>query len=277
MKKIWFILSMVVLFNAYAHYSHEGKYIETNPNKGDFIVLTIPKSGSYLLNKCLILAIDKHIKNKNPKLTYNLQHCYISSNYYSGQTQVLQKLRTKKKIVMIRDLRDVAVSLTNYLTLDIIQSFCKMFPNTNYEYLAKWYNNLSYDDRLFSLINSDRNVVPLNHMKTQSNSAVYWMNTPNTYICKYEDLIGPQGNGTREKQLNEIENIVQFLELDLKKEDVNFIADNLYGDSIVKTFTFRGGGIGQWENTFQLEHVKAFKEKLGKYLIEWGYEKDNNW
>ena len=50
-------------------------------------------------------------------------------------------------------------------------------------------------------------------------------------------------------------------------------AANLFGN----TRTFRSGKIGEWKKYFTDENKEEFKKHLGKYLIEFGYEKDDNW
>lgn len=70
----YFLLILFLTVNLFS-LTHEVKYIKNDPFHTDFNVLTIPKGGTYLLNKCLILAIDRHFKNKNQIKTYCLNHC----------------------------------------------------------------------------------------------------------------------------------------------------------------------------------------------------------
>jgi len=48
------------------------------------------------------------------------------------------------------------------------------------------------------------------------------------------------------------------------------------GDEDLKSHR-RKGIVGDWRNHFSQENIRSFKEKYGHLLIEYEYEKDNNW
>jgi hypothetical protein len=41
--------------------------------------------------------------------------------------------------------------------------------------------------------------------------------------------------------------------------------------------TFRKGIAGDWKNYFTPELKETYKESIGKFLIEFGYERDLSW
>ena len=93
------------------------------------------------------------------------------------------------------------------------------------------------------------------------------------YTTRFEDLVGSQGGGSDEKQLQEILNIARFLELDMDVEEIKERTKHIYGVGR----TFRSGHIGEWKKYFKPQHIKAFKTVFGQELIDTGYENDFNW
>lgn len=96
-----------------------------------------------------------------------------------------------------------------------------------------------------------------------------WKASKRVYVTKFEKLAGKKCGGTREEQVQEIQNIAHHLGLRTSKSDAQKIADNLVetGD----------GSVGRWKTMFTEENKEAFKKYSGSLLVELGYEKDNNW
>lgn len=92
-------------------------------------------------------------------------------------------------------------------------------------------------------------------------------------IIKFEDLIGPNGGGNLEKQIDTILKIADFLHIPLTYEKAKEIGEKSWG----KSETFRKGLIGQWKEFFTPRHIQLYKEKYGNILIELDYEKNLNW
>ncbi|NGX36801.1 MAG: hypothetical protein K1000chlam1_01654 [Candidatus Anoxychlamydiales bacterium] len=273
MKHRKLIIIIVLLFFPLIIFSvPDNTFLVTNEERPDFLVLTIPKSGTYLFDKLMKMILLEYQKETHITKKYLLQHCNgITANEF---------LNNRKKIITIRDMRDVCISLT--------LNFRKGFSDPNgridfpqhyaapYSYYYKWASELSLNIQLLNII--DGNLLkPLDHCKVQSEAAKEWMKTPNTYVCRFENLIGEEGGGSKDLQIKEIKQILKFLNINLSKDVIIYIAKNLYGNNIFKSKTFRRGEIGYWKEYFTEEHKQLFKEKLGKYLILWGYEKDNNW
>ncbi len=94
------------------------------------------------------------------------------------------------------------------------------------------------------------------------------------YVTFFEKLIGPNGGGQFETQLQEVTNIAKHLNINLHPAQVLSIANNVFSE---KSKTFRRGVIGNWKNYFTPEHKGVFKEIAGHLLIELGYEEDYEW
>ena len=100
-----------------------------------------------------------------------------------------------------------------------------------------------------------------------------WSTVPAVCAVKFEDLVGPAGGGSIEKQHKAIEHAAHHLGLTLSDTIITFIAKGLFGNSN----TFREGKIGAWKEHFTQEHKDLFKKHAGQILIDLGYETDFNW
>ena len=113
----------------------------------------------------------------------------------------------------------------------------------------------------------------ISHIKRFYEGFLGWKNSPVCYATKFEDLVGPKGGGTVNRQEIEIANIARHIGVNLTLDQVKQIASNVFGS----TWSFREGKQGSWKSYFTEEHVIQFKKVFGNLLIELGYEPDNNW
>jgi len=110
-----------------------------------------------------------------------------------------------------------------------------------------------------------------------------WRNVPGCYSVRFENLIGAQGGGSDEKQLEEIKNIAKHIGVSITREKAKKIAENLFGGTLTFNATVnmagteQAGQIGSWKSCFTEEHKRLFKEVAGQLLIDLGYEADMNW
>jgi hypothetical protein len=100
-----------------------------------------------------------------------------------------------------------------------------------------------------------------------------WSTVPSVCAVKFEDLVGPAGGGSIEKQHKTIQCVVHHLGLTLSDAVITFVANGLFGNST----TFREGKIGAWKEHFTQEHKDLFKKHAGQILIDLGYETNFNW
>jgi len=97
----------------------------------------------------------------------------------------------------------------------------------------------------------------------------------NCLVVKFENLVGVQGGGSEEAQINEIQNIGYTVGIKLNREMALEVGRKLFGDS----GSFREGKIDGWKKYFTPAIKEAFKKVLGanQLLIDLGYEKDDQW
>lgn len=243
-------------------------YIEALPSK--ILVTSIPKSGTFLLAKLVesltglsaygTVSILKS-EDANPKPgTFLLSHAPAVEKNIK-----LIRENKFKTIVLIRDPRDVIVSMYYYFGkrhaakcgLDYELDRDKLIML----YITKWYTTPNPD-------------IPTGfYLKGDYQAFLDWRKFPNVHFTTYEALVGGKGGGNDEIQKKEIHALANFLTITLADDELIMLADSLYGD----TATFRSGRIGSWKDHFTPEHVQAFKKYAGDLLIKLGYEKDYNW
>lgn len=169
-----------------------------------------------------------------------------------------------KMVLMMRDPRDVVISHAYY-----VRSFAS-HP------LYAHYQSLSEDE---CILQSITGVAPapersgLVDINERCRSIIGWQVCPNTLWTTFEKLVGPQGGGTQDAQLEELRRIAHHLGFWRREGEIVGVARQLYGG----TRTFRKGQIGGWREHFSEEHKQAFKSVAGSLLIDLGYEQDDNW
>jgi hypothetical protein len=239
-----------------------------------FCLITLAKSGSHLIHKALFeitgqkgvwASSGDSIRRKISKKQYLWTHFCVSP-------QLEKHLSPIKKIILIRDLRDVCISAANAIYEDITKS-----AHTPKNYLPD-FCQLSFSARLACVLKEDCQMKAMDDALVWnfSNSfpqAVSFAKNPQVLVCKYEELVGPNGGGTLEAQYAAIQKIGDFLGICLKMREIKRIASVIYGNSR----TFRKGKIENWKMEFDAVHKDLFKDRFNSYLIELGYEVDAEW
>lgn len=257
-----------------------------------FTLMTIPKSGSHIAMKALHFLSGgvpiwhtrfPSLEYISPSEAFLYTHLCLSPELEEAYI-ALPKL---KKILMIRDLRDVCVSMVDQIHKG---PWPGLSGDERDAFLA-----LSFDEQLLFVIQYEYDVHKVaatapNSLQVSlvriAEQAARFYNEPKVYVCKYENLVGVEGGGSFEAQIDELKKISKFLDLPCTDDRLQEIASKLYGNEAdpfgqkgFKNFvsTFSNGKIGRWQSHFKEVHKEAFKKKVGKQLIQLGYEKDNHW
>ena len=173
-----------------------------------------------------------------------------------------------RTVVLLRDPRDVVVSLTKYVQRE------------PHHFHHRWYTEVlqTPDERLMASIRGftpdDPSVWPLPSVGENLAGYLAWQQSPNTIVVRFEDLIGARGGGDDERRLTSIEQIGAHLGRPLDRSTAAGVAERMYSRS---SSTFRKGEIGDWRNHFTDVHRAAFKEVAGDLLVQMGYEDDTDW
>jgi hypothetical protein len=219
-------------------------------------VNSIPKCGTHLLTKCVELITKNKAKgfkkltnNDIPKINNN--EFFFSHVIYSVEFEKKLEAQNYKVLFIYRDPRDQIVS----------NSFWIREKNFRYERYG-FKNQPSVDVLINFFIQRIDNIYK---------SFLPWMNSKLVHSVRFENLVGPQGQGDLTIQKRELKKISNFI--GVKQPRINQFINLIYGG----TGTFRKGQIGTWKEHFTEQQKQEFKKNAGQLLIDLGYEKDLNW
>ncbi len=248
-----------------------------------FIVVTIPKSGTHLLQKYLELVqgrvqtnitmalklpgwnyfepqkptlLDQKIERLKNDRTYLISHGDLAKPV----RRFLDRHPESRLIVNIRDLRDILVSQVYY----------------EWALIEKFIGPTSFTEKLWFLLKHDNIHLSryLHTMKRHAEALVPLINLPGTLVVRYEDFVGSEGGGRDDLQLALIFSIAEYLQVPIQPEIALAIQSMLYGNKVKKSATFRSGKIGAWKESFTEEQLDFFNEKFGTVQLALGYSLD---
>ncbi|MBM3208334.1 MAG: sulfotransferase domain-containing protein [Chlamydiae bacterium] len=253
-KPKFFIMLLVLFFN-------QSLYCKEHLEK--FILATQAKSGSHLVLKLLGNLRKNHdsvLFSLNPNDTPYYYPDIIEDSWKQGKlpwTHLYQPhdlnnlfkstFKNYKVIISIRDIRDVYVSYAHFVHKD---------------------PSMTTEEKINAVMKNDLSFYEMN-----KNLSIFLKN-PNFLVVHFEDLVGPQGGGNKEKQTNTIFRIANFIGLPISKKTASQYGDELFGDT---GGTFRKGKIGSWKTEMNTDQKMWMKEHFAKELIELGYEKNYHW
>lgn len=222
--------------------------------------MSMPKSGSHLVDNCIRLLLNKQLKSvthsknvfSNPKYK---DHLYVLKHFNESEVKNDILIKTSKVIVNIRDPRDICVSFYNR----------NIIPCTYSSSPQQWIN-LSEGMKLMHYIKDNKSTFCISKQATIAIDII--KNHPNILVTRFENLVGSQGGGSDVAQEEEIRKIADYLEIPLTQKKLEYVISNMYGKSI----TFKKGKIGTWKHKFKEQHINTFDRRLGQYLKSFGYE-----
>jgi hypothetical protein len=154
--------------------------------------------------------------------------------YSPAMAELLRELGYRH-VVIVRDPRDVLVSLLHYL----------LHPAHE---LSGDLLSLAPEQRLSLLV--DGGVAPLSGRKIRGvggamRSMLEWSRSPDALVVRFEDLVGPQGGGSEELQRRAMLSICCHLGATPDASALQRLCAGLYSQ---ESPTFRKGRIGGWQD-----------------------------
>ncbi|AZV59565.1 sulfotransferase domain-containing protein [Peribacillus frigoritolerans] len=243
---------------------------------------SVPKSSTNLLIQILngILKVyqGRSLWGENVNEVLKLEHgemVYSHIPYDYSFSKELQ-LRSIKQVFIYRDLRDVAVSMVYFINE-------KFHDHPLHPVFQK--RLLTFEEQLNAVILGIDLIGEENNNKwgvEKRYPGIYeefhmiyeWRNDPTVCTIRYEDLTN---DGSKDEV---ILSIIDYLWEDLKELEINkFELLRLAKNNIDpgNSWTFRQGRIGGWRKEFTETNKRNFKETTGDFLIELGYEENNDW
>jgi hypothetical protein len=174
--------------------------------------------------------------------------------------QLFDDLLTRM-VVMVRDPRDVAVSLVSYV-LDQPQHF-----------LHDRFISMPPDERLVHAIRGVDGSGRLLDLRARFDSVLQWQRWSGAMVTRFEDLVGPDGGGSATEQANALGRIATHVDVAMTEAQLREAAGSLFGG----TRSFRRGQIGSWHEHFKPHHANLLKQITGDLLVELGYERSTDW
>lgn len=221
-----------------------------------FDTITPVKGGTHLLIKCLALMTGMTYSPKLRNSCTDFFHNHFWTRDYLDE--FIQ--RPTKTLTIIRDPRDTLIS----------QCFWSFWHEKG---KSEEWKSASISERCKILLNQRRFFGTSADIGFQLDSMRELMNKKNIFIARFENLVGTRGNGNQDLQKKELASMAEFLGIELNEDQYDYMINNLHGSS----WTFREGKTGSWRSYFDEEVKTLFKQIYGNYLIEYGYEKDDNW
>ncbi len=224
------------------------------------LIITIPKSGTHLIRKMIQLLGEKDPGYRDPR-NFRTWHFYLRKNSDTRTIEEFYQTRSKK-VILIRDLRDVVVSWVHYFDKDFyVRFFPEIDPlNAPYLSLATVQEKISYcltpGTEMYDIL--------LNNAILAAEASTH----PEILCIRFEDLVGDFGGGSCEAQKLAIQSFTQFVGKPISNQAIERIQRQLFGG----TNTFRKGKIGSWKQEFGEEQMRLFNASLGAYNQILGYQ-----
>lgn len=280
--------SILFMFDDYTSPDSHPKSSPKTSNK--IVISTLMKSGTWWLAGLLEPLLTENCRFKlNFDATIPSFHQiyalnddeYTFGHFASDEISYFFNFPDYKFIFLYRDLRDQVTSL------HLFHKYRK-HPKEQYSItLQKRHKLLKYltdNDSLTLHIKGTKpgDAVHIPSVKESSETIKKWIEhksqNSNIHLVKYEEL----QHNTYETMCE----ILSFLNIDIDSKSLEKSIENSSFKKMSKgrdagtedtTSHQRKGIIGDWKNHFTDQHKKIFKSEVGEFLIEAGYEKNNDW
>lgn len=243
-------------------------------------VNSVPKAGTHLLKRCLELfpgVVDAglHVDISQPleqirARLARLDSGELASGHLVHRPEYIALLRELEPahLLMLRDPRDVALSLAEYI------------PRLESHYLRARFLGLTPDERLMACIVGLREPRPawddvaLRDVGAAFRQFTPWLHEPGVWRVRFEDLVGHQGGGAPSVQRRTVCELAARLDVQLDEVQLGAVLGGVFDP---ESPTFREGSVAGWRARYTPEHVRAFKGVAGDLLVELGYESSGDW
>ncbi|MDQ6862665.1 MAG: sulfotransferase domain-containing protein [Thermoproteota archaeon] len=240
------------------------------------LVCSVPKAGTHLLRGILQQIVGHHLIRMPGRVmteTHILSEMPLKNKIYFCHLQHSEELSNYiskfPKILLVRDPRDYVVSQAHFFNVlkteeSTLEGRFRGLPSWNIKLSAAI---LGVEDGL-SRLSSVAEMFVNHHIK--------WLNSPNSFLVRFEDIVGSPFVASYERVAKTIRLILEFIRF-TADYDESFLDNIFMGSDPVKSSTFRSGKIGSWRQEFNADHVKQFKLVAPGLVSGLGYEKDENW
>lgn len=161
-------------------------------------------------------------------------------------------------ILNVRDPRDALVSMVSFFAGDGGLKFLRFPESATFGPILQ--NIPDMKDRIGYALRD-----PAMPLLADYEAAISLFHHPRVCNVTFEELIGPEGGGSRSRQLAAVSRVAEHLAAD---ESADKVVDALFDRT---AFSFHKGQIGRWRDVFTADHNVMFKERFGHLLEVFGY------
>lgn len=262
-------------------------------NYSNIIMISIPKAGTHLLQRCIELLTSCTLDNKHfynipfkalnyptPEILTAMITSIKPNNFGSfhlrfDQTYAALFAELNIRVIFItRDPRDQLVSRVNYIKKGGYPDF-KFSRLPFHALLSSFIGEMHQPFIGIESFNhrANKNAHKLCNIQQLYQEFLPWQQQSCCYTTTFEKLIGARGGGSDELQLQEIKNIAHHINVAITDDQAREIGAKLFGN----THTFVKGQIGTWKQYFLPHHKEAFNKVAPTLLQELEYASDNTW
>jgi hypothetical protein len=226
------------------------------------VVFTLPKGGSHLIYAIFELIagkISEYGMRSNVPMGFPIdlsegREVFFSPLLGSDYRKLIEK-NDLSKVIMLRDPRDLLISQLHW-----IHATGKCPGN------AETWHNLSMDEQIKELLlwNSPQSIASLTKEMVAS------LHSSNTHICRFEELIGENGGGSRAAQESAIASLSRYVGCKLSDALISQIADQ----SFRLSGSLRRDQVGVFRSYFSEENQALCKQLFGREIALLGYPAD---
>lgn len=245
-----------------------------------FAIHAIPKCGTHFIQRTIHLMTNQTIINRNvmiPKLAEACQHNQILRTFQPYHPDLMNILKNTghKLIAMVRDPRDALVSHAFYMRTFADRPGDK--TRRDFFVVGTNYDQLTFEQQIDSLISGSEHSPSYLDFYLERTG---WAKNRESLTIRYEDLVGDAGGGNDEIKKAVVQQIINFIHLDISEEKLQYVLDNMYvnfGENTLEDKVFERSSIGNWRKFLSRDQIRLIKKKIGKEIIQLGYEKDYHW
>jgi hypothetical protein len=162
-------------------------------------------------------------------------------------------------ILNYRDPRDAFISMINFLERRTKEGYGNFYEADIFSTILaskpSWPDKIDYALRDPSFLGRD-----------QFEKALWLLHHPQVCKVRYEDLVGPRGGGSRQRQVDAVDRVLRHVGSD---QDAEAVADRVYNPD---SWSFYQGRTGGWRERFTERNLARFTEQFGDILQQYGYE-----
>lgn len=242
---------------------------------------SMPKSGTHMLatlldqipgmrfNGRIVLFHHGHLHAPQPQLreldrrVRSLRRSHYLGSHLICTPEVTSRVSASgvKLVTIVRDPRAVVVSAAHYVLnapqLSRRDQALALFPDEQALLRATVFGHGEPGEDFYAP-----------EIGSRFSAYADWADSPVGLTVRFEDLVGARGGGQRDRQVDEVQRILDFLEVDGVRADT--LADGLFSE---KAITFRTGTIDSWRNDLSRDLLAEIESRCGDSMDRLGYHR----